>query len=41
MASAEFKDFMAKGAMTIHPLKAQEFTDFVKQDTELLGKLIK
>lgn len=41
MASAEFKDFMEKGAMTIHPLKAQEFTDFVKQDTELLGKLIK
>jgi len=41
MASAEFKDFMAKGAMTIHPLKAQEFTDFVKQDAELLGKLIK
>ena len=40
MASAEFKDFMAKGAMTIHPLKAQEFTDFVKEDTKLLGKLI-
>lgn len=41
MASAEFKDFMAKGAMTIHPLNAQEFTDFVKQDTKLLGELIK
>ncbi|GLS90500.1 ABC transporter substrate-binding protein [Psychromonas marina] len=40
MATAEFKDFMAKGAMTIHPLKAQEFTDFVKEDTKLLGKLI-
>lgn len=40
MASAEFKEFMSKGAMTIHPLKAQEFTDFVKEDTKLLGKLI-
>jgi len=41
MASAEFKNFMAKGAMTIHPLKAQEFTDYVKEDTKLLGELIK
>ena len=40
MASAEFKSFMAKGAMTIHNLNAQEFTDFVKQDTKELGKLI-
>jgi len=40
MASPEFKEFMAKGAMTIHPLKAQEFTDFVKQDEKELGKLI-
>ena len=27
-------------AMTIHNLNAQEFTDFVKKDTEELGKLI-
>ena len=40
MASDEFKSFMAKGAMTIHNLNAQEFTDFVKQDTAELGKLI-
>ena len=40
MASDEFKSFMAKGAMTIHNLNAQEFTDFVKQDTKALGKLI-
>jgi len=40
MASDEFKSFMAKGAMTIHNLNAQEFTDFVKQDTTELGKLI-
>jgi len=40
MASAEFKSFMQKGAMTIHNLNAQEFTDFVKKDTEELGKLI-
>ena len=41
MASAEFKDFMAKGAMTIHPLKAQEFTDFVKKDEKVLSQFIK
>ncbi|PKF63304.1 ABC transporter substrate-binding protein [Psychromonas sp. psych-6C06] len=41
MATPEFKDFMSKGAMTIHPLNAQEFTDFVKEDTKLLGELIK
>lgn len=40
MASAEFKDFMAKGAMTIHPLNAQQFTEFVKEDTKKLGELI-
>jgi len=40
MASAEFKAFMSKGAMTIHPLKSKEFTDFVKEDTKVLGKLI-
>jgi len=40
MASEEFKSFMAKGAMTIHNLNAQEFTDFVKQDTKVLGTLI-
>jgi len=41
MASAEFKDFMAKGAMTIYPLKAKEFTEFVKKDTEVLSKFLK
>jgi tripartite-type tricarboxylate transporter receptor subunit TctC len=41
MASADFKEFMSKGAMTIHPLNAQEFTDYVKEDTKLLGELIK
>lgn len=41
MASEEFKNFMQKGAMTIHNLNTQEFTDFVKQDTVELGKLIK
>jgi len=40
MATAEFKEFMKKGAMTIHPLNAQEFTDFVKEDVKLLGQLI-
>ena len=40
MASAEFKAFMEKGAMTIHPLNAQEFTDFVAEDTKALGVLI-
>ncbi len=41
MATTEFKEFMAKGAMTIHPLNAQEFTDFVKEDVKELSKLIK
>ncbi len=41
MATAEFKEFMEKGAMTIHPLNAQEFTDFVKEDIKELSKLIK
>lgn len=40
MASEDFKEFMAKGAMTIHNLNAQEFTDFVKEDTKALGSLI-
>ncbi|CAM3143855.1 tripartite tricarboxylate transporter substrate binding protein [Vibrio rarus] len=40
MASAEFKEFMQKGAMTIHNLNAQEFTHFVEQDTKNLGVLI-
>jgi tripartite-type tricarboxylate transporter receptor subunit TctC len=40
MASAEFKTFMEKGAMTIHPLDAQAFTDFVKEDIKELGLLI-
>ncbi len=40
MATQEFKDFMAKGAMTIHNLNAQEFTEFVKTDTKALGQLI-
>ncbi len=40
MATEEFKDFMAKGAMTIHPMNAQEFTQFVEQDTKALGALI-
>lgn len=40
MASEDFKAFMAKGAMTIHNLNAQEFTDFVKEDTKALGSLI-
>ncbi|MGR5117501.1 tripartite tricarboxylate transporter substrate binding protein [Vibrio astriarenae] len=41
MASAEFKEFMQKGAMTIHNLDAQSFTDFVEQDTKSLATLIK
>ncbi|WP_299689093.1 tripartite tricarboxylate transporter substrate binding protein [uncultured Vibrio sp.] len=41
MASAEFKEFMEKGAMTIHPMNAEEFTEFVKQDSQALGQLIK
>ncbi|WED29404.1 tripartite tricarboxylate transporter substrate binding protein [Vibrio sp. DW001] len=41
MASAEFKDFMEKGAMTIHNMNAEEFTQFVKDDTKALGSLIK
>ncbi|GAL09226.1 tricarboxylate transport protein TctC [Vibrio astriarenae] len=40
MASAEFKEFMQKGAMTIHNLNAEEFTQFVEQDTQALGTLI-
>ncbi|TXR53496.1 tripartite tricarboxylate transporter substrate binding protein [Reinekea thalattae] len=41
MASKEFKDFMAKGAMTIHNMNAAEFTEFVKEDTQALGALVK
>lgn len=41
MASQEFIDFMAKGAMTIHNMNAEEFTQFVKDDTAALGTLIK
>ncbi|MDR9827169.1 tripartite tricarboxylate transporter substrate binding protein [Vibrio sp. FNV 38] len=41
MASAEFKEFMQKGAMTIHNLDAKAFTDFVAQDTKSLSSLIK
>ncbi|MGL6259162.1 tripartite tricarboxylate transporter substrate binding protein [Vibrio sp. WXL103] len=40
MASEEFKEFMAKGAMTIHNLDAQAFTEFVEQDTKALATLI-
>ncbi|MDG3086326.1 tripartite tricarboxylate transporter substrate binding protein [Vibrio hannami] len=40
MATTEFKEFMQKGAMTIHPMNAEEFTNFVKQDTKTLGELI-
>jgi tripartite-type tricarboxylate transporter receptor subunit TctC len=40
MATDEFKAFMEKGAMTIHPLNAQEFTDYVAEDTKALGELI-
>lgn len=40
MASPEFVQFMEKGAMTIHNLDAQEFTQFVHQDTKDLGSLI-
>jgi tripartite-type tricarboxylate transporter receptor subunit TctC len=41
MASQDFKDFMAKGAMTIHNMNAEEFTAFVKEDTATLGALVK
>lgn len=41
MATEEFKEFMAKGAMTIHNLNAEEFTQFVKDDTVALGSLVK
>ena len=41
MASSEFKQFMEKGAMTIHNLNAKEFTDFVAEDTKNLGVLLK
>ncbi|WP_086981760.1 tripartite tricarboxylate transporter substrate binding protein [Vibrio aphrogenes] len=41
MASEEFKNFMAKGAMTIHNMDAATFTQFVKDDTKTLGELIK
>lgn len=40
MASEEFKSFMENGAMTIHNLNAEEFTQFVKEDTKSLGTLI-
>lgn len=40
MASEDFKNFMKQGAMTIHNMNAQEFTDFVVQDTKTLGQLI-
>jgi tripartite-type tricarboxylate transporter receptor subunit TctC len=40
MATEEFKEFMAKGAMTIHPMNASEFTSFVEQDAKALGALI-
>ncbi|OBT17214.1 ABC transporter substrate-binding protein [Vibrio sp. UCD-FRSSP16_10] len=40
MASPEFKEFMQKGAMTIHNMNAEEFTKFVEQDTKNLGALI-
>lgn len=41
MASEDFKNFMAKGAMTIHNMDAAEFTQFVKDDAKSLGELIK
>ncbi|USD68318.1 tripartite tricarboxylate transporter substrate binding protein [Vibrio sp. SCSIO 43136] len=40
MASPDFKEFMEKGAMTIHNMNAEEFTQFVKDDTKALGTLI-
>ncbi|GAB2648195.1 tripartite tricarboxylate transporter substrate binding protein [Vibrio panuliri] len=40
MANPEFVQFMEKGAMTIHNLNAQEFTQFVQEDTKALGSLI-
>ena len=40
MASPEFKQFMEKGAMTIHNLNAKEFTEFVAEDTKKLGVLL-
>ncbi|MGF1681250.1 tripartite tricarboxylate transporter substrate binding protein [Photobacterium minamisatsumaniensis] len=41
MASEEFKSFMETGAMTIHNLNTEEFTQFVYEDTQALGTLIK
>ncbi len=41
MASEEFKTFMEKGAMTIHNMDAEKFTQFVKDDAKALGELIK
>ena len=41
MTFEEFKEFMAKGAMTIHNMDAEEFTAFVAEDTKALGELIK
>ncbi|KII75358.1 tripartite tricarboxylate transporter substrate binding protein [Vibrio renipiscarius] len=41
MASAEFKEFMANGAMTIHNMNTEEFTQFVEQDSKELAVLIK
>ncbi len=40
MASESFKTFMENGAMTIHNLNADEFTQFVKDDTAQLSTLI-
>jgi tripartite-type tricarboxylate transporter receptor subunit TctC len=40
MASAEFKEFMEKGAMTIHNMDAEVFTKFVDEDSKALAKLI-
>ncbi|MDB4837430.1 tripartite tricarboxylate transporter substrate binding protein [Marinomonas sp.] len=41
MASSDFKEFMEKGAMTLHNLDAKAFTEFVAEDTKNLGVLIK
>ncbi|MCV2401977.1 tripartite tricarboxylate transporter substrate binding protein [Marinomonas sp. C2222] len=41
MSSEDFKNFMQKGAMTIHNLDEKEFTEFVATDTKNLGVLIK
>ncbi|MCX2789331.1 tripartite tricarboxylate transporter substrate binding protein [Vibrio sp. Sgm 5] len=40
MASAEFKEFMEKGAMSIHNMDAEAFTRFVDEDSKALAKLI-